>query len=72
MAKKAAVKEEPKKDVLADLITSIENNITDLTGELEKVLLQAAASAKRARALTSTLAKQFKEFRAMSVAHFKK
>ncbi len=31
-----------------------------------------AAAAKRARLLTSTLTKQFKEFLAVSVAHFKK
>lgn len=71
MAKKVAVKEEPKANVIDGLIESIQVNMESLKTELEKST-QVASAAKRARLLTSILTKQFKEFRAVSVAHFKK
>lgn len=71
MAKKTAVKEEPQASVIDGLIESIAVNMESLSEELKKST-QVAAAAKRARLLTSILAKQFKEFRAVSVAHFKK
>jgi len=72
MAKKAAVKEQkPKAMDINDYIAEMSVNMTSLMSELEKAS-SVASAAKRARLLTSTLTKQFKEFRAVSVAHFKK
>ena len=70
MAKKAPIKED-QEDVLGELIMQISNNMSSLSEQLNKAN-NVAAAAKRARLLTSTLTKQFKEFRAVSVAHFKK
>ena len=70
MAKKAPIKED-QEDVLGELIMQISNNMSSLSEQLNKAN-SVAAAAKRARLLTSALTKQFKEFRAVSVAHFKK
>ena len=56
---------------LASLIKEIEDNIGMLGTEMEKAEKNASA-ARRARKLTSELSKQFKNFRALSIAHFKK
>jgi len=53
------------------LIKEIEDNIGMLGTEMEKAEKNASA-ARRARKLTSELSKQFKNFRALSIAHFKK
>lgn len=65
MAKKEKV------NVLERLIGEISANMDSLTTEMESCLTNASA-ARRARKLTSELGKQFKEFRAESVAYFKK
>jgi len=60
-----------KKVTLASTIEEIEANIEVLKTEMWKAEGNASA-ARRARKLTSELSKQFKEFRAISVAHHKK
>ena len=60
-----------KKITLASTIEEIEANIEVLKTEMWKAEGNASA-ARRARKLTSELSKQFKEFRAISVAHHKK
>ena len=56
---------------LAEIIHDIKENIEALDDEMEKAQKNASA-ARRARKLTSELGKQFKEFRAVSVAFHKK
>ena len=56
---------------LEGLIEGISANMSNLADEFTKVLKNASA-ARRARKLTSELSKQFKEFRALSVAFHKK
>ena len=60
-----------KKVTLASTIEEIEANIEVLKTEMWKAEGNASA-ARRARKLTSELSKQFKEFRALSVAFHKK
>lgn len=72
MAKKEVKKAEPTtEEVLKALIEGINGNISQLNDEFAKCLENVSA-ARRARKLTSDLTKQFKEFRAVSVDHFRK
>ena len=64
-------KKEVKTVNLEGLVEEIEANIEALKTEMWKAEGNASA-ARRARKLTSELSKQFKEFRAISVAHHKK
>ena len=71
MAKAKKAVKVPTRPTLSELIMEINDNVEELTTELEKAETVKSAAA-RARKLTLVLTKQFKQFRADSVQHFKK